>query len=346
MPEYMNRTAFGTASRFGAVLILLLRRDHRGIASAPPDGPNDIRRPAPPPTGRGARDGGAPPPLFITRGTVDALGVLSLWSTFPPETALQKSMVRTPRNRTASVRRTPDAEESTQRRLRQLRARSDAPSPDRLFLATLRIRIPRNLWTGVFSSTHPAVRLEILSRVEASPELSVSDYWISGSPPGVWAAEIGTYPDVVHVDSLAEVGDGCLYRITYKNPPVIYLYRRLRLPLQFPLRMQAGFIEWEIVARRSAFEEIIEHARMVDPDFSIVSIRRRPLRSHLPLLTDAQHRLLNQAMAAGYFAVPRGITLTELARKLNRSKSGVSESIALIEKKLFETALRPESVLS
>jgi hypothetical protein len=237
-------------------------------------------------------------------------------------------------------------EEGKQSRLRELRKSADRPSPDRLFLATLRIRIPSSLWTGRFSTEHPNVRLEILNRVEVNPELSVSDYWISGSPPGAWAPEIAGFPDVVHVDSLAEVGDGCLYRITYKNPPVIYLYRRLRLPLQFPLRLQAGYITWEVVARRSAFEEIIQHVRAVDPGFSIVSIRRRPLRSHLPLLTEAQQQLLNQAMAAGYFAVPRGITLTALARKLNRSKSGISESIALIEKKLFETALRPESAFA
>jgi len=46
-------------------------------------------------------------------------------------------------------------------------------------------------------------------------------------------------------------------------------------------------------------------------------------------------------MAAGYFAVPRGITLTALARRLHRSKSSISESLALIEKQLLETALRP-----
>jgi len=235
---------------------------------------------------------------------------------------------------------------SPQTRFRELRRSADLPTPARLFLATLRIRIPKRLWTGPFSSSHPNVRLEILNRVESGPERSVSDYWISGSPPGVWAAEIAKFPDVVHVDSLAEVGDGSLYRITYKNPPIVSLYRRLRLPLQFPLRLQAGFIVWEIVARRSEYDQIMEHVRDADPDFSIVSIRRRPLRNHLPLLTEPQHQLLNEAMAAGYFAVPRGITLTELARKLDRSKSGLSESIALIEKKLFESALGPNSALA
>lgn len=228
------------------------------------------------------------------------------------------------------------------RRLAQLRATSDEGPSDRLFLATLRIRIPESLWTGAFSRAHPGVRLEALNQGEVTAETSVSDYWISGTPPGVWATEIARYADVVRVDSLAEVGDGSLYRIVYRNPPVIYLYRRLRLPLQFPLRIQAGHISWEIAARYSEFQEFLAHARRADPDVKIVSIRRGPLRSHLPMLTDGQRTLLAHAMAAGYFAVPRGITLTALARKLNRSKSSISESIALIEKKLLETALQPK----
>ncbi len=188
--------------------------------------------------------------------------------------------------------------------------------------------------------------MEILNRIEVAAGRSVSDYWISGAPPGVWAREISAFSDVAKVDSLAEVGDGSLYRITYTTPPIVQLYQRLHLPLQFPLRLQGGFITWEIVARYAEFQQILEHARAVDPEVSLVSIRRRPLRSHLPMLTPAQHELLTQAMAAGYFAVPRGITLTALARKLERSKSGISESIALIEKKLFETVLRPTNVVA
>jgi predicted DNA binding protein len=212
---------------------------------------------------------------------------------------------------------------------------------DRLLLATLRIRTrTRRPWTGPFSRAHPNLTVEILNRSEVNEHLSVSDHWISGGPPGVWAREISQYPDVRKVDSLAEVGEGCIYRITYLNPPVIYLYRKLGLPMQFPLRLQAGFIRWEVVARRSEFEAVLRHARAADPDVQLVSIRRRPLRSHLPILTEAQQRLLTEAMAAGYFAVPRGITLTDLARRLGRSKSSLSEAIAVIEKKLLESAMR------
>jgi HTH DNA binding domain len=231
-------------------------------------------------------------------------------------------------------------EGKTPERLRQLRRSTETSPPDRLFLAVLRIRIPRTLWTGGFSSAHPELRIDVLNRVEVTPDISVSDHWISGGPPGVWAKEIARYPDILSVDPFAEVGDGSLYRIKYRNPPVIYLYRRLNLPLHFPLRVQAGYIGWEIAARYSEFQLILKHARKADPSAQILSIRHGPLRSYLPLLSEPQRRLLTDAMAAGYFAVPRGITLTDLARQLNRSKSGISEALALIEKKLLEAALR------
>jgi len=197
---------------------------------------------------------------------------------------------------------------------------------------------------GPFSRAHPELTIEVLNRSDLTEHVSVSDYWITGGPPGVWAREIAGYSDVRKVETLAEVGGGCLYRITYSSPPIVYVYRMLGIPMQFPLRIQAGFLTWEVVARRSEFEAVLEHAREVAPDFQVVSIRDRPLRSHLPMLTDAQQRLLSQSMAAGYFAVPREITLTELARRLGRSKSGISEAIAIIEKKLLESALRPTSL--
>jgi len=205
--------------------------------------------------------------------------------------------------------------------------------------------VPKRIWTGSFSTAHPTVRLECLNRTDVTPDLSVSDYWISGGPPGAWAPEIVSFPDVLHVESIAEVADGCIYRITYRNPPVVYLYRRLRLPLQFPLRIQGGVLTWEVVARRSEFTSFLEFVKRRAPGFQITSIRRQPLRSHLPLLTPAQQELLGQAMAAGYFAVPRGVTLTELAKRLGRSKSSLSESLARIEQKLLQSVL-PASGLS
>ncbi len=232
----------------------------------------------------------------------------------------------------------------TDANLARLRSIDVASGTARILVATLRVRIPIRIWTGPFSARHPEVRLEVLNRTDVSPDISVSDYWIGGGAPGEWAREIGAFPDVVRVDPLAVVGSGCLYRIQYRNPPVIYLYRRLHLPLQFPLQIQAGMLTWEVVSRLAEFQTILGHARRADAGVQVTSVRRGPLRSHLPMLTAPQQELLTRAMAEGYFAVPRGITLTELSRKLNRSKSSLSEGIALIEKRLVESALSASSL--
>jgi len=215
-----------------------------------------------------------------------------------------------------------------------------------LLLVSLRLRLPEQNWFGPFTRLHPHVLIETLSIGEVSSNTSVTDIWISGHPPGAWGKEIAAFRDVVSVDPLAEVGDGTLYRVTMENPPIIALYRRLQLPLPLPIRMQGGFVRWEVVAREREFNEVLEYARRFTLEPQVVSIRRRPLQDHLPLLSPPQQTLLNQAMDAGYFAVPRGITLTALARKLSRSKSGISESMALIEKKLLESALEPRGLFS
>jgi predicted DNA binding protein len=233
---------------------------------------------------------------------------------------------------------------NSHRRLAALRSSDEEAAENRVLIATLRIGMQKDLWTGGFSRAHPSLRLEGLNRTDLTSDISVSDYWISGGSPGLWASEISGYSDVQRVESLAEVADGCIYRVTYRNPPVVDLYRRLRLPLQFPLRIQSGIITWEVVARRAEFDEVLRYIKDQHLDATIVSIRRRPLRSHLPSLTQGQQQLLSDAMAAGYFAVPRGITLTDLAKRLGRSKSSISESLAHIEKKLLESALQPSTL--
>jgi len=218
--------------------------------------------------------------------------------------------------------------------------------PERLLIAKLRIRIRPQTWLGVFTLRHPYVLMEVLSRSAVSPKVSVADIWITGQRPGIWGKEIAAFQDVVKVDCLAEMGGGTLYRVTMQNPPIIYLYQRLKLPLPLPLRIQAGYAHWEVVARAWEFEEVMKFARAYGHEPRVMSIRSHRLRDHVPLLSPTQTTLLTEAMAAGYFAVPRKINLTDLSRKLGRNKSTISENIALIEKKLLESALAPRELQS
>lgn len=210
----------------------------------------------------------------------------------------------------------------------------------RLLLATITARVPDSTWTGPFSRCHPTLLIEILGRSETGHREIVADHWISGLPPGVWAREIASFRDVFKVVSLAGVGDGSLYRVRFRAPAVVDLYRRLGMRLPFPIQIRAGIVRWEVVARRTDFEAILRFAREVDAKARVAWTRTPHLRTHLPVLSPRQEALLHRAIESGYFAVPRRISLLELARKSSRSQAAASEALTLIEKKLLESALR------
>jgi len=226
------------------------------------------------------------------------------------------------------------------RRSASLPARPSVRPEARLLLATMTVRVPETTWTGPFSRRHPEIVLEVLGRSETGRHVIVADHWISGRPAGVWAREIASYPDVLKVESLAEVGDGSLYRIKFRAPAVVELYRQLEMPLPFPIHVQGGYVRWEVVARKADFEALLRFARGLDPEARVAWTRTPPLRTHLPLLSPSQRVLLDRAIKSGYFAVPRRVSLTQLARDSNRSKAAVSQALALIEKKLLESAVR------
>ncbi len=226
---------------------------------------------------------------------------------------------------------------ATQARLRALQQRTSTEA-ETVVLASARIRVPDTVWVGPFTRRHPDLRVEYLSFSELDADHSVSDLWISGPPAGAWSDEISRFPDILRVEALAEVGGGGLYRIAYRNPPVVYFYRQLGIPLPLPIWMQSGTAAWEVVARGAEFRRILDFGRSVDPNLRIISLRRGPLQSRIPALSPAQHRILDVAMSAGYFEVPRKIGLTDLARRIGRSRSAVSSAIAVIEEKLLDSA--------
>lgn len=229
---------------------------------------------------------------------------------------------------------------ATERRLRALRAREASKAEHAVLVASCRFRIPETNWVGPFTRRHPTLRIEYLSITEIDRDTSVADCWISGRVPGAWTQELSEIDQIHRVEALAQVGGGCVYRITFENPPIVYLYRGLGIPLPLPIWAQAGYVRWEIVARLPEYRRLIEFGRALDPNFRLVAVRRGPILGHLPSLSPVQQKVLATAMAAGYFEVPRRVSLGELARRLRRSRTALSETIALIEEKLLESGFQ------
>lgn len=228
-------------------------------------------------------------------------------------------------------------------RLEGLRGRTKEAPPGPLVIAALAVPLSPKTWIGQFSRLHPEVRVEVLNLMPVSDGFTVSDVWFSSGGPGTPAEEIGSMTGVDRAEFLIEMGIGGLYRVTYATPRLLDRFRTLGIPAQFPWVVRAGEIHWEVVARDAELRRMVAYLREFDPA-AVVSVRRRSApRSDLADLTTLQRQLLATALSAGYFAVPRAITLTQLARQIGRSKSALSESLATIERKVLEASVRPPS---
>lgn len=69
------------------------------------------------------------------------------------------------------------------------------------------------------------------------------------------------------------------------------------------------------------------------------------VRTLAPLLTSAQHRALSRAFEAGYYTVPKKVTLTELAASLGTSQASLSELLRRAEARIIARYMQAGSEL-
>jgi predicted DNA binding protein len=209
--------------------------------------------------------------------------------------------------------------------------------PDRLAIMKLEIGNLSSLWYDGFSRRHPELVLEATSVTTLPGNDTLGEYEIYG-PPEDWTNEISESPDVVEVERLGDSPEFGRYRIRYRRSPLIALATELEVLVRYPRTIRNGTLSCEVIARISQLRRAVDALSRAGSEPRLVSLRRDSLRSVRMTLTPTQRILLRQALALGYFEVPRQITLTRLAEKVSRSKSSVSTTLATLERKLAESA--------
>ena len=209
--------------------------------------------------------------------------------------------------------------------------------PDRLAIMKLEIGNLSSLWYDGFSRRHPELVLEATSVTSLPGSDTLGEYEIYG-PPEDWTNEISDFPDVVEVERLADSPDFGRYQIRYRRSPLIALATELEVLIRYPRTIRSGTLSCEVIARTSQLRTAVEALEKAGREPRLISLRRDSLRSVRMTLTPTQRTLFRQALALGYFEVPRRISLTRLAEKVSRSKSSVSATLATVERKLAESA--------
>lgn len=203
-------------------------------------------------------------------------------------------------------------------------------------ICRLRVPLPDSAWIATFSREHPELLIEVLSRLDLGGQRSLTEVRLHGEEPGPWAEEMRRLPRVERVEQLESGPSAVHLRLVHHTSEFVPIFRTLRLLRRFPFSIQAGEATWVVVASPEKVRTLLGRLKDRAPGASLESVRRTEAGAIPGGLTPRQADLLRRALAAGYFEVPRAITLTDLAKNLGMAASSLSEALATVEKKLIE----------
>jgi predicted DNA binding protein len=199
--------------------------------------------------------------------------------------------------------------------------------------------LPTSVWLSSFSRRHPELLIEAHNTLTVARHQTLAEFEIFG-PSRDWTSEIASFPDVIRVERMHVVPGLGRYRIRFRQPIHLRLAEKLEMSFRYPRTVSNGVVRLETVAQAHEIRRLVAELQSGGCRPRLVSIRRGNVRPTRPALTPVQRQLFRQAVAAGYFEVPRRINLTGLAQKVGRSKSTVSHTLAVVERKLVEQAAK------
>lgn len=197
--------------------------------------------------------------------------------------------------------------------------------------ATLGISIPGDVWIGRISRDHPGAELTILS---AFPSEETATGLVEVSGPDV-SSVVTAFEDeemVTELDVLKQTDDTALIQIETTEPTLLFPIVGSGIPLEMPFSIREGEARLTVTTSHERLSELGEQLDTFGIDYTLHALDHD--HSSDDVLTDDQYSLIELAIDAGYYDIPRTCTLTELAKEAGIAKSTCSEKLHRAESKI------------
>jgi predicted DNA binding protein len=214
-----------------------------------------------------------------------------------------------------------------------------APPAKQFGVAKIRFLLPAGTPFSVVSRRHPEL---VLILVGEQPTLGgrILLELDAVDPQNLdLSKELRRAPGVVSVARLGSRQSRTRFRVVADPPRHLMLAIALEAVFRYPVVIKDGHATIIVEAEVSRLRHLLRGLRRLSGEVKLLSWGRENLPTFPPQLTSRQQALLYQAIAAGYFDVPRRITLTALANQVHRSKSSVSRALSLIENRIVEASV-------
>lgn len=196
-----------------------------------------------------------------------------------------------------------------------------------------RLRIRSNDGLVALSNAHPEAAFRVLGawprddRLRALLETDDVD-------AGTLQATVGAL-DSLGTLAIRHDGPGELrFEVDTPRPPDHGAMADSGVVPPFPLRLADGWLAGELVTSREQLAAFRAELEAADIPYDVELVETERTTSE-PLVTDRQREVVEAALAAGYYDVPRACSLTELADELDIDKSVASRILRRAESRVM-----------
>ncbi len=173
-------------------------------------------------------------------------------------------------------------------------------------------------------------------------------FWVTGADTDTIDSLLATDSTVAAATRVAEVGDRSLYRIEFSETSSWPALHDQIIDLDGLVLAATGTDEaWTLrlfLPTRDSLSDFYEYCREAElvPEIGSVSVYEDERPNSDYGLTPPQREVLVAAAEAGYFAVPKNVSLTELSEQLGVSDQAVSERIRRGMRALIENTVEKD----
>jgi len=190
--------------------------------------------------------------------------------------------------------------------------------------ARLAVTLPADVWIADLSTRYPDATFRVLAALPDA-DTGVGLVEIVASDIGDVLARLDETDGVRVFETLYRGDDRALVQFETDDPLLLMSIRNSRAPFEPPVTIVDGVADLELTAPRERLSSLTDQFQALGLQFDVRSIRTT-IDSE-SVVSDGQRRLIETAVAEGYYDTPRACTLTELAEQLGIAKSTASERL-------------------
>lgn len=199
--------------------------------------------------------------------------------------------------------------------------------------ARFRIKLPEDLWVAELSTAYPQTTFRLLSGYKLDGRALELGEVLGDNPEEVIAA-IRDHRSIHSYELLESGRERALGKYETSDTGLYEFVEQSGFTIEFPVDVEVGWYAFDLTGTREELDRLEAALEALPRPYELDALVTRAETD--ALLTQRQRELLEVAVREGYFEVPRGCTLAELADRVGVDKSSASTVLRRGEARLVK----------